>query len=161
MKNNEQRQEVIDKIIDYFNDNEEIFNQCVEELDSWNGYLGDDRYYNMEDLNELYNCSDPLELLQRAFYGHDDETFEINVDGSKDFSRSSFNPNRDYFYYNGYGNLVSADYKDYSDKLDDDLIDELQSARYEVDVIDQDPDLAELFDELDAVDGAFDYKYRG
>ena len=109
MKNNEQRQAAIDKIIDYFNDNEEIFNQCVEELDSWNGYLGDDRYYDMEMLGEFYHGTDPVELLERAFYGHDDETYDIDEDGRKNFSRSSFNPNRNYFYYNGYGNLVSSD----------------------------------------------------
>jgi hypothetical protein len=34
-----------------------------------------------------------------------------------------FNPNRDYFRYNGYGNLVSTDCKDYTDRLDNYFID--------------------------------------
>ena len=38
----------IEKIIEYFNDNPDQFNACIEELDSYNGYLNDSRYYEME-----------------------------------------------------------------------------------------------------------------
>lgn len=41
-----------EKIKAYFEENEEIFNACIEELDSYNGYLGDDRYYPMDELDE-------------------------------------------------------------------------------------------------------------
>ena len=30
-----------DKIISYFKENEDVFNEVIEELDSYNGYLGD------------------------------------------------------------------------------------------------------------------------
>ena len=100
----------IKEIIAYFEENEEIFNACIEELDSYNGYLNDNRYYEMEMLNEFYNGTDPIELLQRAYYGRDDDTWTIDASGNKTYGE--FNPNRDYFYYNGHGNLVSSDYKD-------------------------------------------------
>ena len=138
---------VIADIIQYFKENEDIFNNCMEELDGYNGYLGDDRYYYMEDLNEFYHGQDPIEILTRAFYGHDDDTWETDRNGNKVYGE--FNPNRDYFYYNGYGNLVSSDYKDYSDKLDKWAVESMSENRDYIDSIGADPDLAALFDELE------------
>ena len=109
-------EEAIDAIIAYFKENEDEFNETIEDLDSYCGYLGDDRYYNMEDLDEFYSGQPASEILTRAFYGHDAETWTTDSHGKKIYGE--FNPNRDYFYYNGYGNLVSADYKDYSAHLD-------------------------------------------
>ena len=103
------KETAVAKIIEYFNENEEEFNEAIEELDSYNGYLGDDRYYEMYMLDEFYCNVAPTEFLQRVYYGHDEE----NGDSSE------FCPNREYFRYNGYGNLVSSDYKDYSDRLDE------------------------------------------
>lgn len=100
------------KLMDYFKENEDAFIEAIEELDSYNGYLGDDRYYDMVFLNEFYYDADPLDILYRVFYGYDEDT-------STEERHTEFNPNREYFRYNGYGNLVSADYKDYSDRLDD------------------------------------------
>lgn len=106
----------IETIIEYLKENEEEFNELIEDLDSWNGYLGDDRYYPMDELNDFYSGTEPIELLYRVFYGHDEETWTTDEHGEKHYGE--FNPNRDYFRYNGYGNLVSADYKDYSGMLD-------------------------------------------
>jgi hypothetical protein len=123
------REEATKKIIEYFEENENEYNATIEDLDSYNGFLGDDRYYNMEDLDELYSGVEATEILTRAFYGYDSETWTIDESGNKTYG--SFNPNREYFSYNGYGNLVSSDYKDYSDKLDhwfvDSLIDNIGS----------------------------------
>ena len=141
------KQETIKKILAYFEENEDIFNQCIEELDSWNGFLGDNRYYDMETLNEFYNGADPTEILTRAFYGRDEEICHTNGHGEKEYG--AFNPNRDYFYYNGYGNLVSANYKDYSAYLDENTVQEMSDYRNHIDSIDDDLDLSELFDELE------------
>ena len=127
----------MEKIIAYFTENEELFNSCIEELDSYSGYLGDDRYYEMEYLNEFYSSTEPLELLYRVYYGRDDDTC------------GEFNPNREYFYYNGYGNLVSSNYKDYSAHLDTYAIEEMLENRYYIDTINDDNDLSALFDELE------------
>jgi hypothetical protein len=108
---------------------EQLFNTTIEELDSYNGYLGDNRYYSMDELNDLYSGTEPLELLQRAYFGRDNDTWTTDSSGAKTYGE--FNPNREYFTYNGYGNLVSSDYKDYSYLLDNYFIDELiESAEY-------------------------------
>lgn len=139
MNENRTKENVIADIINYFEENEDVFFDCIEELDDYNGYLGDDRYYDMEELNEIYNGANSLEILFRAFYGYDD-------DNSKD---SSFNPNRNYFHYNGYGNLVSSDYKDYSGSLDEYAIEEMSKNRNYIDSIGNDDTLTNLFDELE------------
>jgi hypothetical protein len=112
-----------------FEQDEQLFNTAIEELDSYNGYLGDNRYYSMDELNEFYRDSEPLELLQRAYFGRDNDTW--STDSSDNKAYGEFNPNREYFTYNGYGNLVSSDYKDYSHLLDDYFIEDLiENAEY-------------------------------
>jgi hypothetical protein len=141
MKNNN-RENAINAIIEYFKENEDVFNDCMEQLDSYNGYLGDDRYYEMYELDEFYSECKPSELLMRVFYGYDEDTSSEN-------NHTEFNPNREYFRYNGYGNLVSADYKDYSAHLDHLAIENLEENRTEVEAIDDNSELSELFDKLE------------
>lgn len=100
------RDSMINDIIDYLKENEETFNDLIEELDSWNGYLGDDKYYPMYDINELLQGKNIEDIINMVFYG-------------------SVNPNDDYFKFNGYGNLETSDYKDYSDYLDTYFINEV------------------------------------
>lgn len=138
---------VIADIIKYFKENEDVFNDCMEELDSYNGYLGDDRYYDMDELNDLYSGQEPQEILFRAFYGFDADTWTTDSRGDKE--HRAFNPNRDYFYFNGYGNLVSSDYKDYFDKLDGYAIEAMSENRNYINSIENDDILADLFDELE------------
>ena len=144
------RENTIKKIIEYFEENEEIFNSCIEELDSYNGYLNDDRYYDMECLNDFYNGCDPIELLNRAYFGYDADNWYTDGHGNKIYG--AFNPNRDYFTYNGYGNLISTDYKDYSSHLDTYAIEEMSENRSYIDTIEDDEELSALFDELEEDD---------
>lgn len=141
-------EEVTANIIAYFENNEDLFNDCMEELDSYNGYLNDHRYYSMDELNEFYTGCEPIEVLYRAYYGRDDDTWTTDSNGNKTYGE--FNPNRDYFYYNGYGNLVSSDYKDYSHLLDNYAIEAMNENRCYIDSIDNDEELTALFDELEA-----------
>ena len=141
-------EEITADIIAYFENNEDVFNDCMEELDNYNGYLSDDRYYSMDELDEFYNGVEPSEILRRAFYGYDSETYITDSSGNREYG--AFNPNRDYFTYNGYGNLVSADYKNYSDKLDNYAVEEMSENRHYIDSIDNDEELTALFDELEA-----------
>jgi hypothetical protein len=110
-------------LMELFKNDEGLFNSTIEELDSYNGYLGDNRYYDMEMLPEFYNGTDTIELLNRAYFGRDDDNWHTDGAGNKIFD--SFNPNRNYFYYNGYGNLCSSNIKDYSCHLDAYFIDSL------------------------------------
>lgn len=126
------REVIVKAIIDFLENNEDIFNDCIIELDDWNGYLGDDRMYPMDMLDDLFYNTNPLDLLRLAFYG-------------------DFNPNHEYFYFNGYGCLISSDYIDYSDKLDEYFINDLLDARAHIDNIDNCDELSALFDELEEV----------
>ena len=135
------------KIIAYFEENKKLFNRCIEELDGYNGYLCDDRYYSMDDLDELYSGQSATEVLARAFYGYDAETWNTNAHGEKEYG--PFNPNRAYFTFNGYGNLVSADYKDYSGHLDGYAVEAMAENRCYIDSIEDDEELSALFDALE------------
>ena len=147
MKNTRTAKKIIEKIIAYFYEHEDIYNEAVEELDSYNGYLGDDRYYSMDELDELYNGTEPTEILYRAFYGHDADVWTINKHGEKEYG--PFNPNREYFTYDGYGNFVSSNYKDYFVLLGYYIIESMLENRDYIDTIDNDTELSELFDELE------------
>lgn len=127
------------RIIEYFENNYEVFNVCIEQLDSYNGYLGDNRYLDMDELSIFLEGKDAIDLLNMAYFGEDE-------DGSKE---SSFNPNRNYFKFNGYGNLVSANWKDYSAFLDEYAVEAMSENRYEIDAIDENEELVELFDALE------------
>lgn len=112
------REEVREQLKALFTEEEDIFNQTIEELDNYNGYLGDDRYYEMGMLDEFYHDTDPTEILRRAFFGYCEDYTDEHGNHTQEFS-----PVQDYFRYNGYGNLVSTDFKDYSDHLDNWFID--------------------------------------
>lgn len=142
--------EATKQILEFFEDNTDVFNECVEDLDSYNGYLGDDRYYCMEELDDLYSGVDTTEILRRAFYGYDEDTWTTDSSGNKEYG--AFNPNREYFTFNGYGNLVSADYKDYSAFLDDYVVKELSDYRNDIYAINDNAELSVLFDEYDDAD---------
>lgn len=147
MKNTRTAEKITNEIIAYFQEHEDIYNEAVEELDAYNGYLGDDRYYSMDELDELYNGTEPSEILRRDFYGYDEETYITDASGNREYG--PFNPNREYFRYNGYGNLVSADYKDYTGLLDHYIIESMLENRDYIDTIDNEPELSKLFDELE------------
>ena len=77
---------------------EERFFEAWENLDTLTRYqlhwayateYGDDAIYPMDEFNELESGREPLDLALMIRFG-------------------DFNPNHEYFRYNGYGNLVSA-----------------------------------------------------
>lgn len=100
------KEELLEKALEFFKENEDLFNEVLEEMDNYNGYLGDNRTYYMEDFNELLNGKEPLELASMIAFGE-------------------FNPYHDYFYFNGYGNIKSSPYIDYSDLLNIYTVDDI------------------------------------
>ena len=67
--------------------------EMVQEVNGYNGALEYLEFFDMECFNELMCGSYPDELARRIFHG-------------------DFNPNHEYFEFNGYGNLVSlSDYE--------------------------------------------------
>jgi len=118
-----------ERIINYLSEDNDLFNRLCEELDSWDGYLGDDRYYPMYELSDLLSGKDVIDVLMMAHYGN-------------------FNPSDEYFRFNGYGNLESTDFIDYADDyLDKYFVQELSENRAHIDI--DDAELEELLDELD------------
>ena len=136
--------EIRQELKDLFEDNEELFNATIEELDSYNGYLGDDRYYYMEEIDEILNGYDIINILYDVFCGYSEAEYTIDDYGKKHYCE--FNPNCDYFKFNAYGKLISAWNKDYSDYLDDYFIDNLLENRSHLSL---DADVDELLDELE------------
>lgn len=62
-------------LLNYYQENEDDFNHDIEELDSWNGILGDRRVEPMEELDEIYQSKEATEILRRAYFGHDDDSW--------------------------------------------------------------------------------------
>lgn len=138
-----ERKAIIDDIIELFESDEELFNEAVEELDDWNGFLDYNRYFDIELLEDVLCGRDIIDTLNMACFGRDEESWN---------DYSSFNPNRNYFRFNGYGNLVSADYKDYSFYLTEDLIEDLYENRYKLSVININSELEELITKLEELE---------
>ena len=143
-------EEITADILAYFKENEEVFTDCIEELDSYNGYLGDDRWYDMDELPEIVDTSDPVELLNRAYFGDDLDDWHTDENGQKYYN--SFNPNRDYFCFNGYGNFQSSNWKDYRDHMDNYAVEAMSENRNDIYSIDDNKTLSALFDELEEVE---------
>lgn len=131
--------EITAEIIEYFREHEEIFNEAAEQLNDYNGWLDDDRCIPMDEFDEIFRNTKPSEIAARIYYGWSDR-----------YGHSSeFNPNCEYFYFNGYGNLVSTDTKDYSAYLDKYIIESMAENRNSIYAIEDSEELTELFDELE------------
>ena len=81
------------KIETYWKAHNNSFSNVCEGLDSWDGFLGDDRLYSIDELDDLLGDKKPSEVLQM-----------VDTD--------NFNYNDDYFYYDIYG-IRSTDEKEY------------------------------------------------
>ena len=79
----------------------------------------DDCLYAMDEMDELFNES-AYNAIQRAFYGYDYNPHREGNGGE----REPFNPNRDWFGFNGYANLVSVDDYDYVAWMDSHIDDD-------------------------------------
>lgn len=106
MKNMNNNTTIEDRIREMLENDEDLLNECVEALASWNGTNQDEIYYEMDYINEFFSGKDPLWILERGFYG-------------------DFCPAHNWFRCDSYGNFESCDFKDYSYLLDDYLIQEL------------------------------------
>lgn len=129
-------------LLNYYKENEDDFNHDVEEMDDWNGYLGFGRIEPMEELDVIYQNEEATEILRSAFFGHDENSIQS----------ATFNPNRDYFYCDGYGNLVSTDFIDYSDYLDDDCVQQIIDNESHLCLSDGAQEIIDSYDELKSLD---------
>ena len=72
----------------------------VNDINSWDFSLEHLQVYQMEDFNEIMEGYEPLEIANRIYFG-------------------DFNPNHEYFRFNGYANLESLDKYDLEDEIKD------------------------------------------
>ena len=72
--------------------------EMVQEVNSYNGSLEYLEFYDMDSFNELMHGLDPIDIAMKISFGE-------------------FNPNDDYFTFNGYANLVSLSYYDLKNEL--------------------------------------------
>lgn len=147
MTNTITKKTIINKIINIFENDPDLFNDCIEQLDNWNGYLNDDRFYPMDEIDEILYDKKPSEVMRITFYGCNMDEYTTGINGEKYYCE--FNPNADFFRFNGYGNLVSTNFIDYSDYIDEYAIISMMENRQYIDSIDYDERLAKLFDQLE------------
>ena len=84
--------------------------ELLQHMNAYDGCFEDYVYYDMTEFDEFMSNYSPMEIAQRIFFDGD------------------FNPNDDYFRFNAYGNLESANWLDVeaeAEDLKDDIIDHL------------------------------------
>ena len=82
----------------------------LQHMNGYDGCFDDCVYYDMEDFDDFMSNYSPMEIAQMIFFG------------------GNFNPNHDFFRFNAYGNLESANWGDVvaeAEDLVDDIIDHL------------------------------------
>ena len=82
----------------------------LQHMNAYDSCFDDCIYYDMDVFDEFLDGYTPMEIAQMIFFGGD------------------FNPNDDYFRFNAYGNLESANWGDVvaeTEDLKDDIIDHL------------------------------------
>ena len=105
MNTQERKNYIYDVMLGMIRTDSDLLVEICEELDSWNGFLGDDRCYDRCDIDEILYGMKPSEII--------------------DMVTGDFNSNDDYFYFSVYG-LESCDDKadHYLDSFsDEDILD--------------------------------------
>ena len=78
----------------------------LQHMNGYDGCFEECVYYDMDEFDEFMTNYTPMEIAQMIFYGDE------------------FNPNDEYFRFNAYGNLESADWHDVVAEAED-LVDDI------------------------------------
>lgn len=82
----------------------------LQHMNGYDGCFEEATYYDMDEFDEFMSNYTPMEIAQMIFYG------------------GEFNPNDEYFRFNAYGNLESANWGDVvaeAEDLEEDIINHL------------------------------------
>ena len=90
------------KLESYLLDNMDVAGYMVRELNAWCGCLEHLEYFDMEEFDLVLEEYTPSEVANRIFYG-------------------DFNPNDEYFRFNAYANLESANEWDIEEEYRDNI----------------------------------------
>lgn len=134
----DRKQHVREAIAEVLENDTDTFVDVCEELDNWNGFLGDARCYDMSEIDDFF--SRPSDLLDKM---------------------DDFDKDDEYFYFN-YDSVTTASdkYDIYNDTVDiDELLDEIEDNFNHIDIFSNDSlrQLGEiLFKEDFGIDEDFD-----
>lgn len=110
----------LENLLEYFKKNKEDFNDCLRALDDWNGYLGDDRWIEMEYFDEyLYNKSHLW--VAQVVYNSDRD----------------FNPFDNYWRFCSWDVLESGDEENYDDYLTLDVVEDIIHHKDDLELYDE------------------------
>lgn len=97
----------IEKIYKYFTDNQEVFISCLNIMDDYNDYLGDDRWSSMDCFDDaMHELFSPMELAVRIYWG-------------------KFNPYDVFWHFDSCGNIETCSNLDYSEYLNQHIIEDI------------------------------------
>lgn len=97
------REQAIHNYVEQLNGDDLAY--LLQHMNSYDGCFEEAIYYDMDEFDEFMSNYTPMELAQMIYFGE-------------------FNPNNDYFRFNAYGNLESADWPDIVAEAED-LVDEI------------------------------------
>lgn len=101
------REQAIHNYVEQLNGDD--LTKLLQYMNAYDGCFDDCAYFDMDEFDEFMSNYTPMEIAQMIFYG-------------------DFNPNNEYFRFNAYGNLESADWHDVvaeAEDLVDDIINHL------------------------------------
>lgn len=101
------REEAIRTYVETISNAERV--ELLQHMNAYDGSFEDAIYFDMDEFDDFMSNYTPMEIAQMIWFGE-------------------FNPNNDYFHFNAYGNLESADWRDVevvAEDLKDDIIDHL------------------------------------
>ena len=129
MNTQERKQYIYDTMLGMIRTDSDLLVDICEELDSWNGFLGDDRCYYMSDINEILYGKKPSDIIEMI---------------TSDFDKSC-----EWFYFSIYGLESCDDRADhYLDSFsDEDILDNYLENAYRCTVSNSDfEELTELYE---------------
>jgi hypothetical protein len=97
------REQAIKRYVEQLNGDDLAY--LLPHMNGYDGCFEEARYYDMDEFDEFLSGHTPMEIAQLIYFG-------------------DFNPNNDYFRFDGYGNLESAEWPDVV-AVAEDLVDDI------------------------------------
>ena len=98
---------------DFLDDcSDEALMEIARDINSYNGDCDSLTWYDMDEFDEFCSGMSPLDIARTIFYG-------------------DFNPNDDYFQYDGYANFVSCSYPEFDDCDKDEMVDSMKNIPFQ------------------------------
>lgn len=143
--------DILDEIFEYFEKNNDKLIECIEELDKIEGFLGDQGYCEMSNLDKEFEGLTPTEIIKKLSRCCDLD--DMYIDKGIAFHKP-FNINRKYYKKDSNGNLLSTNEKDYYCWIYE-CINEIDAYKNEMEFTKNNKEV------LDMIDEYYDLKRKG